>query len=313
MPVPTLAISRVPVWAWRVLMAHLAPRELKRFTADPIETVDYTFDIDYAGDGMRQHTLDVIAPAGYRENLPVYVYFHGGGWTSGDKAPLTRYCASQAAEGMVVVNVNYRMAPRFHMRHMLHDANAALAWVRDTIQDFGGDPRRIVLGGDSAGGQLSALVAAASTRPDLAEHYGLDPALDPGSVRGVVQHCSISDFSVVFEKGFVLGLGFVRMLLPGRGRGLHLRRASRYLSPIEWVGPDYPPVLVTTSRRDYLYRANLNFAATLERHGVRVETHIDEEALHTWQQDSRHPRSAAVYSKLQRFVADTTAGIAERS
>ena len=44
--------------------------------------------------------------------LPVYVYFHGGGWTSGDKASLTKYCASQAEGGMVVVNVNYRKAPR---------------------------------------------------------------------------------------------------------------------------------------------------------------------------------------------------------
>ncbi len=286
-------------------MAHLAPGELRRFSADPIGTIDYTFDIDYVGDGMREHRLDVLRPVDAAGPLPVYVYFHGGGWTSGDKAPLTRYCASQA-HGMVVVNVNYRRAPRFQMEHMLRDANQALAWVREHAREIGGDEHSIVLGGDSAGGQISALLAAAMSRPELAEHYSLAPAVPARSIRGLVQHCSVSDFSVIFEKGFVLGLGFVRMLLPGRGRGQHLERAARFLSPIEWIDRTYPPVLVTTSRRDYLYRANLNFIAALREHGVGVETLVDDEALHTWQQDSRHPASAEVYRRLQQFVGRVT-------
>ncbi len=57
---------------------------------------------------------------------------------------------------MVAVNVNYRRAPRFRMAHVLQDANAALGWVREHIADYGGDPARIVLGGDSAGGQIAA-------------------------------------------------------------------------------------------------------------------------------------------------------------
>ncbi|CAN5317132.1 alpha/beta hydrolase [soil metagenome] len=311
MPLPTLPLSRVPVWAWRALMAHLAPGELRRFSADPIDGIEYRFDVDYAGDGMREHRLDVLTPVGATAPLPVYVYFHGGGWTSGDKAPLTRYCASQARAsqgrtGMLVVNVNYRRAPKFQMEHMLQDANRALAWVREHARELGGDEQRIVLGGDSAGGQISALLAAAMSRPELAAHYSITPAVPASSIRGVVQHCSVSDFSVVFEKGFVLGLGFVRMLLPGRGRGQHLKHAARFLSPIEWIDRSYPPVLVTTSRRDYLYRANLNFIAVLREHGVGVETLVHDDALHTWQQDSRHPASAEVYSRLQQFVGRVT-------
>ena len=300
------SISRVPVWAWRALMSRLAPGELRRFSAEPIDTVDYTLDIDYAGDGLRQHRLDVIAPLKRTKPLPVYVYFHGGGWTSGDKAPLTRYCASQAASGMVVVNVNYRMAPRFQMADMLHDANSALAWVVANIARFGGDAGAIVLGGDSAGGQISALLAASGSEPELAAHYGLAPAARSGVIRGVVQHCSAVDFSVVFDKGFIMGLGFVRMLLPGRGRGLDLRFAARYLSPIEWVGAGYPPVLVTTSRQDFFYGANLNFIAALRRNRVPVESLVDDAAPHTWQQDSRHPGSVEVYRRLQEFVQRVT-------
>lgn len=295
-------LSRVPVWMWRALMARLAPGELKRFSAQPIEAVNYTMDIDYVGAGMPQQRLDVIAPRDISVPLPVYIYFHGGGWTSGDKAALTRYCASQALAGMVVVNVNYRMAPRFHMHHMLSDATAVAAWVVANIADFGGDPHAVVVGGDSAGGQIAALLAATSSQPELAAHYGLEPALATSAVRGVVQHCSIVDFSVIFERGFILSLGFVKMLLPRLGKGESLHEAARFLSPIEWVGAAFPPVLVTTSRKDFFYRANLNFIDALTRHGVAVDSLIDDEAPHTWQQDSRHPGSSAVYSRLQRFV-----------
>ncbi|MDH6180626.1 acetyl esterase [Microbacteriaceae bacterium SG_E_30_P1] len=302
MPIPAPRLSRVPVWAWRALMAHLGPRERRRFNVDPLTTVEYSFDIDYVGDGIREHTLDVIAPKRMSEALPVYVYFHGGGWTSGDKAPLTRYCATQAESGMVVVNVNYRMAPRHRMREMLADAHAALDWVHDSIEGFGGDPGRVVLGGDSAGGQLAALAAATSINAELATHYGITRT-HPGVIRGLVQHCAALDFSVIFERGFILSTRFVRMLLPEHIGAKATRAAARFLSPIEWVDPAFPPTLVTTSRPDPFYRASLNFVDALRRHRVPVEVHIDENAQHTWQQDSHHPGSRAVYERMHDFVA----------
>lgn len=291
-------------------MANRAAGELRRFSANPIESVDYHDEIDYVGDGLATHRLDVIVPKGTTEPLPVYVYFHGGGWTSGDKAALTRYCASQAVGGMVVVNVNYRMATRFQMGHILGDANAAVAWVIQNIERFGGDPERIVLGGDSAGGQITALLAATASQPELAAHYSLVPSFASSVIRGLVQHCSLVDFSVVFERGFILGKGFVRMLLPHRGKGLDLAVASRYLSPIEWLGTSFPPVLITTSRRDFFYRANLNFIDALVRHRVPVQSLVDPAAQHTWQQDSRHPASRAVYERLHAFVRQVTDRVA---
>lgn len=297
------AFKRVPVWVWRALMAHLEPRERVRFNAVPVTDVDTALDIDYVPEATRQQRLDVMVPRDIVGPLPVYVYFHGGGWTSGDKASLVTYCATQAREGMIVVNANYRTAPRHRMQHMMQDASAVLDWIHANIAAFGGDPDRLVLGGDSAGGQLSALLAAAQESPELAEHYGIRPS---GRVRGVVQHCSAADFSVLFERGFILSMGFVRMLLPRGGKGTDLRAASRYLSPIEWVTPSYPPVLATTSRPDPFYRATLNFVQALTDNGVACELHIDEDALHTWQQDARHPGSRPVYERLQRFVAHVT-------
>ena len=318
-------LRRVPVWTWRVLMHSVKAREYARFNIDPITGVEYSHDIDFVGDGIRGHRLDVITPrpggsaaggtAAAAERLPVYVYFHGGGWTSGDKASLTKYCASQAEGGMVVVNVNYRKAPRFQMAHVLADANAALAWVRQNIAGFGGDRSRIVLGGDSAGGQIAALLTAASFRPELARHHGLTPAVPASDFKGVVQHCSVVDFSVFFDRGFVLSLNFIRMLLPGLPAGsrkhgtdglAELRQGAGFLSPIEWLDSRFPPVFVTTSERDFFYAANLNFMSRLREHSVPVDSLIygwdSPNTEHTWQQDFRYPESQEVYRRLHAFI-----------
>lgn len=305
-------------------MAGLGPRERRQFNLNPIDSVDYHLDIDYVGDRLRAHRLDVLTPRTSATSLPVYIYFHGGGWTSGDKATLTKYCASQSSDGMVVVNVNYRMATAFRMHHILHDASAALDWVTHHIAEFGGDPTRIVLGGDSAGGQIAALLTAAVRQPEFARHHELVTSVERSSLRGLVQHCSIVDFSVIFEPGFILSLNFIRMLVPSTSgllparrkprmlaRSQALVRAARFLSPIEWIDPGFPPVFVSTSERDYFYRANLNFIRALRRKAIPVDTVIlhrrDANATHTWQQDPRHPESQAVYRGLQAFVRRVTA------
>lgn len=320
-------LRRVPVWVWRSLMAVVGPKELVHLNEDPLTGLVHHDDIDFVGDGIPAHRLDVIHPdrhdAGLSPStatLPVYVYFHGGGWTSGDKASLTKYCASQALSGMVVVNVNYRMASRRHnMTHMLHDANAALAWVRANVASFGGDPDRIVLGGDSAGGQIASLLAATESQPKLASHFDIVPAVGADSIRGLVLHCSALDFSEHFRRGFILSHNFTRMLIPGRGRydadGLELsrakraralRRAARFLSPIEWLDESFPAVFISTSERDFFYGANLNFMARLRRHDVPLDSLVyaasNSNTEHTWQQNYRYPESQEVYRRLQAFV-----------
>lgn len=273
----------------------------------PVPRVQSTPDLDYGGAGAHEQHLDVIRPMEADDPLPVYVYFHGGGWTSGTKRIVAAYCATQAAAGMVVVNVEYRKAPRARMADMLHDANTALAWVRDHIAEHGGDPTRIVLGGDSAGGQIASLLAQAMGRRELAEYWGLRPAVAMTTIRGIVQHCAALDFSVVFRRGFIMGLGFVSMLLPATIDRQGLARHARWLSPIEWLWSDHPPVLVTSSRQDMFYDASRNFADAARAHGVDVVEHIADRAIHGWQQNTRHPASAAVYTQLAEFVRIVTA------
>ena len=94
------------------------------------------------------------------EKLPVYIYFHGGGFIFGSIASEDFVCAQTAINtGVLVVNVNYRHTPEHVFPTAWHDSQDAFAWVHKNIEELNGDPSKVLVGGVSAGGQLSASLA----------------------------------------------------------------------------------------------------------------------------------------------------------
>ncbi len=102
--------------------------------------------------------LDVYAPQGAKQ-APVVVFVHGGEWTRGDKAAVSFKPRFFNQNGILFVSINYRLAPAdIHPAHV-SDVAAAIRWVHDHAAPFGGDPKKIVLMGHSAGCHLVTLVA----------------------------------------------------------------------------------------------------------------------------------------------------------
>ena len=125
---------------------------------------------DEADDSLR--SLDIYAPADAR-GLPVMVFIHGGGWRQGDKGQAAEKGRFFVERGWLLVSINYRLSPAVQHPVHIEDVIRALAWVKEEIAAYGGDPERISLMGNSAGAHLAAL-AGVDTRRLAAE--GLKPS-----------------------------------------------------------------------------------------------------------------------------------------
>jgi acetyl esterase len=151
-------------------------RDELRWEADllndpPVEVARVEDRIIIGGDEDLPVRLYWPRTAAAGELLPVVVYFHGGGFVAGSMDThdgiARRLCVATDA---IVANVDYRLAPEHPFPAAPRDAIAAVRWVRTNAENFGGDPRRIAVAGDSTGGTLAAVVArlAAGEGIDLA-------------------------------------------------------------------------------------------------------------------------------------------------
>jgi acetyl esterase/lipase len=126
-------------------------------------------DIQYAQAAGRAHRLDLYrrtGPAGSKP-APVLLYFHGGTWVMGDKReqgiPMLEHLAER---GYVCVTANYALSPKARWPRHVIDCKLALAWVKQHIGDYGGDPSLVFVSGGSAGGHLAALLALTANDPE---------------------------------------------------------------------------------------------------------------------------------------------------
>jgi len=150
-------------------------------------------NIPYAPEHGKRGLLDVYRPAaGTDGRAPVLLQVHGGAWTIGNKdqqgIPLMQHLA---AKGWICVAINYRLAPRDPFPAQIVDVKRAIAWIRDHIAEYGGDPDYIAITGGSAGGHLTALAAVTANDPDYQPGFeGADT-----SVAVAVPHYGVYDFA----------------------------------------------------------------------------------------------------------------------
>lgn len=126
-------------------------------TVPPADVQVTPHETRFAGQAVR---VRIYKPRDAVGALPVTLYFHGGGFVLGDLDAYDAVCRQLCADsGVMVVSAAYRLAPEHPYPAAVEDSFAALCWVAQAIEDFGGDPSRLAVMGDSAGAQLAATAA----------------------------------------------------------------------------------------------------------------------------------------------------------
>jgi len=213
----------------------------------------------------------VYTPAGGGGPRPLVVFYHGGGWVIGGLDSHDPVCRDLAAgTGAVVLSVDYRLAPEHRFPAAVDDAWAALAWAGQHAADLGADGARLAVAGDSAGGNLAAVMALMARDHDVALRFQLlvYPATDFTQRRPSVKENG---------EGYLLteaSLGwFEGHYAPDRTDW----RASPMLAGDH---RGVAPALVMTCEYDPLRDEGQDYAAVLEKAGVEVSARCYEGMIH---------------------------------
>jgi acetyl esterase len=223
---------------------------------------------------VRVYTPPGDGPAG------VLVYLHGGGWTIGGLDTHDHPCRTLCAEaGVVVVSVDYRLAPEHPFPAALDDAWAVLEWVADNAVEIGGDPTRLAVGGDSGGGNLAAVVALMARDrggPALRFQLLIYPAVD-------LRADAVERFPSLTEnaEGYILTYAAMQFFMGNYRPDPALAHDWR-LSPL--LAPDHhglPRALIITAQFDPLRDEGRAYAEMLEAAGTPVTLSLYEGTVHT--------------------------------
>lgn len=220
---------------------------------------------DVAGKGLRVYRPDLGGP------LPVVVFYHGGGFVAGSVEAVDPLCGHLAEElGSIVVAVDYRLAPEHPYPAAVNDSIDAVRWTVESIADFGGDPRRISLMGESAGAHMAAVTAlqARDEGIDLVAQVLVYPPIDPEAATASV---------LEFAHGPILtaaaGERFWELYLAGAD-------ITWKNSPNRASLAGVAPALVVTVELDVLRDEGEDYARLLADAGVEVERHRVDGVFH---------------------------------
>jgi acetyl esterase len=207
----------------------------------------------------------VYAPRAVGAPLPAVAYFHGGGWVQGDLETHHGLCARLAKHAdVLVVAVDYRLAPEHKFPAAIDDCLAAYRWVRSRGRDIGADTARVAVAGDSAGGNLAAVVsqlASAAGTPAPACQALIYPALDFSFETG--SHRAFADGYVIPRDRIVW---YAEQYLRDEADKSDLR-ASPLRAPK--LGGQ-PPTMIVTAGFDPLRDEGQAYAEKLRQAGVDV-------------------------------------------
>jgi acetyl esterase/lipase len=251
-------------------------------------------DVVYKRANQYECKLDVIYANDTAHRRPTLIYIHGGGWVFGMKEGATLWVLPYLAQGMNVVNVEYRMASVSLAPAAVEDCRCALRWVYQNAKDYGFDLDHLVLNGHSAGGHLSLMTGM------LTPGAGFDnecPGTEKLRVAAIVNFYGITDVADLLagpdQRTYaVMWFGSLRDRFD----------LARQLSPLTYVRSGLPPVFTAHGDADDVvpYQHAVRLHQALDAAGVANQLYTVKGGKHGgWSEEQNLEVQSAVFAFLR--------------
>jgi acetyl esterase/lipase len=220
--------------------------------------LDYQMEANIRYDKYAETVLDILQPsAPALGNRPGIIVIHGGGWIQGNKESMfDRYCLPFIRHGLVVANVEYRLARAAPAPAAVSDVLQAAQWFHDHAAKYRVDPNRILVTGESAGGHLALMVGMTPASADLG------PTV---KIAGVIDFFGIAD--VADQLAGPNARDYAAQWIPERQPDR--MELSRRMSPATYVRRGLPPILALHGDADQLvpYQQSVNLIKAIKSAG----------------------------------------------
>jgi acetyl esterase len=240
------------------------------------ESVHQIANLEIKGKENHKIPLRIYVP-NTAKNLPVMVYFHGGGWVYGGIAESDAVCRRLANHlGYIIASVGYRLAPEHPFPQPLEDCYAATLWMAENAHLFSGNKNPMIVCGESAGGNLAAAVALMARDkqgPKLAAQLLLYPAITSTLHDDIYDKCPDHYFMTQEAMQF-----FLDMYMPNPQDKKNPYASLDYAKNLHGL----PPAFVVTAEYDPLRFEAEQYAMLLQNAGVRVATKMFSKLVHAF-------------------------------
>lgn len=242
--------------------------------------------------------LDVITAGPDRQVRPTLIYIHGGGWSGGTKEEYEWFTLPFIAEGMNVVNVEYRTSSVSLAPAAVEDCRCALRWVFRHAQEYGFDTSKLVLDGHSAGGHLSLMTGM------LDADAGFDnncPGKEDLRVAAIINYFGITDVPDVLK-----GKNQQDWAVTWFGSAPDKMNLAKRLSPLTYVKSGLPPIITIHGTNDPLvpYQEAVQLHEALDRVGAPNELITIPGGGHGsqfWSREDNWKAQSAIFEFLKKY------------
>lgn len=262
----------------------LAPKDARQVLIDAQNSVSYDYsDIEESEREITQDgqtiTIHIVKPKGAKDNLPVFMFFHGGGWVLGDYPTHKRLVRDLVVKsGAVAVFPDYTPTPDAQYPVAINEAYAATKWVSQNGNSIGVDGSRLAVAGNSVGGNMStvvALMAKDKNGPKIAFQLLLWPLVDSDTNRPSYEKFAQGRFLTTPTMKWMWD-----MYIPDPDD-----RKQKYVSPINATLEELkglPPVLIQVAENDILFDEGIAYGRKLDAAGVPTTLTVYKGMIHDY-------------------------------